>query len=172
MQPPNPDTIADAQEGLLTGAWYSCLLRGCDRAWQTVLDVCSQSLVWAQGPQCRNYGKDWRNLMSLQNHRKKNNINQLNSQSSQGLNHQRIHMEAPMALAAYIAEDVLICHQWEQKSLVLWSYQCRGMLGQWGGRSMHRWGNTLIEAGGWREGGSIRNLAEGKTRSGIFIYEL
>ena len=27
-QPPNPDTLADANKSLLTGAWYSCLLRG------------------------------------------------------------------------------------------------------------------------------------------------
>jgi hypothetical protein len=28
MQTPNPDTIADAKKHLLTGAWYSCPLRG------------------------------------------------------------------------------------------------------------------------------------------------
>jgi hypothetical protein len=28
MQPPNPDTIADAKKCLLTGASYNCLLRG------------------------------------------------------------------------------------------------------------------------------------------------
>jgi hypothetical protein len=32
-------------------------------------------------------------------------------QSSQGLNHERIHMEGPMAPAAYVAEDGLIWHQ-------------------------------------------------------------
>jgi hypothetical protein len=25
----NPDTIVDTNKSLLTGAWYSCLLRGC-----------------------------------------------------------------------------------------------------------------------------------------------
>ena len=34
-QLPNPDTMADANKSLLTGAWYSCLLRGSARAWQT-----------------------------------------------------------------------------------------------------------------------------------------
>jgi hypothetical protein len=29
---PNPDTIADAKKCLLTGAWYSCPLRGPSRA--------------------------------------------------------------------------------------------------------------------------------------------
>jgi hypothetical protein len=32
MQPPNPDTIADAKKCLLTGTQYSCLLKGSARA--------------------------------------------------------------------------------------------------------------------------------------------
>ena len=34
IQSPNTDTIGDAKEPVLTGAWYSCLLRGSARAWQ------------------------------------------------------------------------------------------------------------------------------------------
>jgi hypothetical protein len=34
IQTPNPDTIADANKCLLTGAWDSCLPRGSARAWQ------------------------------------------------------------------------------------------------------------------------------------------
>jgi hypothetical protein len=34
IQPPNPGTMADANKSLLTGAWYSCLLRGSAIAWQ------------------------------------------------------------------------------------------------------------------------------------------
>jgi hypothetical protein len=33
-QPPNPDTMADANKSLLTGAWHSCLLRAFASAWQ------------------------------------------------------------------------------------------------------------------------------------------
>ena len=33
-QPPNPDTMADANKSLLTGAWYSGLLRSSASAWQ------------------------------------------------------------------------------------------------------------------------------------------
>jgi hypothetical protein len=33
-QPPNPDTISDANKILLRGAWYSCLLWGSASAWQ------------------------------------------------------------------------------------------------------------------------------------------
>ena len=34
IQPPNPDTIVNANKSLLTGAWYSCLLRGSVSAWK------------------------------------------------------------------------------------------------------------------------------------------
>jgi hypothetical protein len=34
IQSPNPYTIVDASKCLLTGAWYSCLLRGSANAWQ------------------------------------------------------------------------------------------------------------------------------------------
>jgi hypothetical protein len=53
-------------------------------------------------------------------------------QSSQELNHQpKVHMEEPMAPAAYVAEDGLIWHQirrgpWPCKGLIP---QCRGMPG-------------------------------------------
>jgi hypothetical protein len=33
-QPPDPDTTADANKNLLTGAWYNCLLRAFASAWQ------------------------------------------------------------------------------------------------------------------------------------------
>jgi hypothetical protein len=33
-QPPNPDTMADTNSSLLTGAWYNCLLRAFASAWQ------------------------------------------------------------------------------------------------------------------------------------------
>jgi hypothetical protein len=32
---------------------------------------------------------------------------------------QRIHVEGPMALAAYVGEDVHVGHQWEERPLVL-----------------------------------------------------
>jgi hypothetical protein len=34
IQSPNPDIIVDANRCLLTGAWYSCLLRGPASVWQ------------------------------------------------------------------------------------------------------------------------------------------
>jgi hypothetical protein len=38
---------------------------------------------------------------------------------TQGLIYQRVHMERPMASAAYVAEDGLSGHQWEERFLVL-----------------------------------------------------
>ena len=40
-------------------------------------------------------------------------------QISQGLNHQLKSTNRPMAPAAYVAEDGLVGHQWEARSLVL-----------------------------------------------------
>ena len=39
-------------------------------------------------------------------------------QSAQGLNHQP-HKEGPIAPAAYVAEDGLFGHKWEERPLVL-----------------------------------------------------
>jgi hypothetical protein len=51
-----------------------------------------------------------------------------------------------MTPAAYIAEDVLVRHQWEERPLALWRLRARRR--DWVG-----WcGNTLIEAGGGRIG--------------------
>jgi hypothetical protein len=43
-------------------------------------------------------------------------------------------MEEPMTLAAYVAEDVLVSHQWEERPLVLRRLQCKGIPGE-GSRS-------------------------------------
>ena len=52
---------------------------------------------------------------------------------------QRVHMEGPMALAAYVAEDGLVGHQWEEWRLVL------ARAGKW--KWMGRWRSCLIETG-------------------------
>jgi hypothetical protein len=46
-------TLAFAKKCLLTGAWYSCLLRGCQILTNTDADACIQTSDWAQGPQWR-----------------------------------------------------------------------------------------------------------------------
>ena len=35
------------------------------------------------------------------------------------ITNQRIHMQEPMALATYMADDGLVKHQWEERPLVL-----------------------------------------------------
>jgi hypothetical protein len=35
---------------------------------------------------------------------------------------QRVHMEQPMAVATYVAEDGLVGHRWEERPLGLWVY--------------------------------------------------
>jgi len=71
------------------------------------------------------------------------------NQSSQGLNHcPKTTHDRPMALAAYVAEDGLVGHQWREKPLVLprLDPQGRGMLrGQ--EEEVNGEGNTLIEEG-------------------------
>jgi hypothetical protein len=88
-QPPKPDTIADANIILLTGAWYRCLLWGSASAWQipkwmlTVIHWTEHRFL-KEGARGRTQGAEgvcspigggtiWTNLYS---------------QSSQGLNHQ------------------------------------------------------------------------------------
>jgi hypothetical protein len=63
-------------------------------------------------------------------------------------------MEGPMAPAVYVAEDGLVCHQWEERSLVLRRLNApvkgkepRAVRWEWLGG----WRSTLIEAG--RRGG-------------------
>jgi hypothetical protein len=55
MQPPNPDTIADAKKCLLTGALYVCLLRDLARALLIELQIIAPNHQTEQGG-----GGQWR----------------------------------------------------------------------------------------------------------------
>jgi hypothetical protein len=46
-QPPKPDTVVDANKHLLTGSWYSYLLRGSSSAWQ-IQKWMLPAIHWAQ----------------------------------------------------------------------------------------------------------------------------
>jgi hypothetical protein len=49
-----------------------------------------------------------------------NNVNSSDPQNSQGLDiNQRIHMEEPMALATYMANDGIEGHLWEERPVGL-----------------------------------------------------
>jgi len=134
IQSPNPDNIVDAKKSMLTGAWYSCLLRGSARAWQIhrwmfaathwtenefpIVGV-KESIDGAEGA-CNSI-----KTTILTNH------------SSQELNHQpKVHMDGPMVPGAYVAQDGLFGHQREEMLLVLprMECHCRGMSGP-GGRN-------------------------------------
>ena len=47
IQLPKPDTTLDANKSLLTGACYSCLLRGSDSAWQMQTRMLT-SIFWTE----------------------------------------------------------------------------------------------------------------------------
>jgi hypothetical protein len=69
IQSPNPDTIVEAKKSLLTGAWYSCLLRDSASAWQPNFGL-------STGSPKEELEKG---LKGLQLHRKNNNTNQPDS---------------------------------------------------------------------------------------------
>jgi hypothetical protein len=82
----------------------------------------------------------------MQPHRWSNSVNQPDPPraSKDWTTNQRIHMEEPMVLATYVAEDGLVGHQWEEESLGLRVLtQCRKIPGQedrsgWMGEHPHR----------------------------------
>jgi hypothetical protein len=72
-----------------------------------------------------------------------------------------------MAPDAYVAEDSLVRHQWEERSLVLWRLnRCPSVgesrAGRW--EWVGVWRNTLFEAGGRRKGWGFSR--KGKTGKG------
>ena len=73
IQTPNPDTIVDAKKCLLTGAWYSCLLRGSASAWQVQKWMLS-AIHWMEH-KAPNEGARERSWRGLQLHRRNNNMN-------------------------------------------------------------------------------------------------
>jgi hypothetical protein len=68
---------------------------------------------------------------------------------------QRVHMEGPMAPAAYVAEDSLICHQLEERPTV---GECKGgevvvVSGWYTHRSQGKgYGIGGLQMGNWKRG--------------------
>jgi hypothetical protein len=76
IQSPKTDTIVDAKKCMLTGAWYSCLLRGSARAWQIHRQMLTANHWTEYGvPNGRVREKTKGSKRGFQPHRK-NNINQ------------------------------------------------------------------------------------------------
>jgi hypothetical protein len=124
LQRPKPDTIADAKKCLLTGAWYGCLLRGCQSLTNTDADGMLVVSHWTEYEEPN--GGIRERLKGFATYRK-NKINQLDPLPScpelPGIKPPtRVHMEGPMVPAAYVPEDCLIWHQWDGRPLVLWRF--------------------------------------------------
>ena len=107
LQTSNPDTIAEAKKGLLTGAWYGCFLRGSNSTWPTQKQILTANHQAEPGdPNGRARGgtegaeEDWKPI------ERTTSTNQT-TQSSQGPNHQpkrrnpwlQTHMKQKMALS-------------------------------------------------------------------------
>ena len=89
IQTPNPDTISDAKKCLLTGAWYSCLLRESSRAWQIQRWMLSANHWTEHGDSNGGIREKTERAEGVCNPIRRTTIwtNQY-PQSSQGLNHQ------------------------------------------------------------------------------------
>jgi hypothetical protein len=85
--------------------------------------------------------KGLKELKGFATHRKNNNINQPDSSELPGTKPptKRVHMEGPMALAAYVAEDGLVRHQWEERLLLL----------SWEGSMPQECQGRKVGVGGW-----------------------
>jgi hypothetical protein len=106
-QPPNPDTIGYASKILLKGPWYSSLLWGFASAWQI---------------------QKWMLTVSYwMDHRALNEGARESTQGAEGVfnpiggttlwtNQYPLEL---MSLTAYVAEDGLVSHHWEERPLVL-----------------------------------------------------
>jgi hypothetical protein len=115
MQLSNLDTIVEARKCLLKGAWYGFLLKLCQILTNTGADACSPPLDWVQCPWCLHWvGEETEGTKGVWS----NSVNKPFPTRSRGLDHQqRVHMEELMALAAYVAEDGLVVHKWEEPPL-------------------------------------------------------
>ena len=160
-QLPKPDTIVDANKCLLRGAWYSCLLRGCARAWQIQRQMLATN-HWTEcgipngGVRERTEGAEGvcnpigRTTMST---------NQT-PQSSQGLNHQPKSTHGEMHSSSHIRSRGWPCGTPIRKALGPVKCQCHSVWECQDGKleSVGELGNTVIEAGG---GGWDRGFLEG-----------
>jgi hypothetical protein len=120
IQTLNPVTITDVNKWLLTGPWYSGLLRVSTTVWQIQRWMLSANL-WTEhsfpsgGTRKRIQGAEG----ICRPIRETISTNQY-TRAPRTKPPTRVHMEGPMAPAAYVAEDGLVGHQWEERPLVLW----------------------------------------------------
>ena len=134
---------------LLKGAWYSCLLKDLARA----LQIQSQRLT---DNHCIEYGEPPNGGVRQRTEgaeRVRNTIERTTSTNQtppRGLRDWSTNQGVHMALSAYVAEDSLVRHQWEERSLVLWKFYRFSsvwelMVGRW--EWIVGWRNILVGAG-------------------------
>jgi hypothetical protein len=132
--PPNADTFAYASKILLAGPWYSCLLWGYASAWQT--QKWMLTVIYWMG------------------HRAPNRGARESTQGAKGICNPiggttiwtNQYPPELVSLAAYVAEDDLFSHHWEERPLGLANFICpstgetpgprngSGWVGEWEGR--------------------------------------
>jgi hypothetical protein len=108
----NADTIAYTSNILLKGPWYSCLLWGYARAWQTqkwMLTVSYWMEHWAPNGGARESTQGAKGVC--------NSIGGTTIWTNQ--------YPELMSLAAYVSEDGLVCHHWEERPIGLANSICR-----------------------------------------------
>jgi hypothetical protein len=142
-QSPNPDAIADAEKCLLTVTVF----------WETLpepdnyIGGCSQPATGlSEGSLMEELERDWRNWGGIEAPLGEQQCQLARPSGAPGdwTTNQRIHVEGPVSLAKYVAEDGLVGHQWEEWPLGLraWCPSVVARAGRW------EWVSTFIEAGG------------------------
>jgi hypothetical protein len=81
----------------------------------------SQWLDWSQGLQWRSWRRNWRSWGGFQPHGGTYSVNRPDPLGAvrNWTTNQRVHVEGPVALAAYVAEDDLVGHPGEEMALDL-----------------------------------------------------
>jgi hypothetical protein len=117
MQPPNPDTIADSKKCLMTGASYSCLLRGSARAWQIQMWFSQPTIGLSMGSWIEELVKGLKEVKGfcIPIERTRISTNQT-PRAPRDQKNQGVHMEGLMVLA----EDGFVKHPWQKRPFVLW----------------------------------------------------
>ena len=130
-QPPNSDTIAHASKILLKGPWYSCLLRGSASTWQ-IQKWMLTAIHWTE-------------------HRVPNEGARERTKGAEGVCNPiggTTIWTNQYPLAAYVAENSLVGHHWEERP----PWYCKLYMPQYRGKPGSRSGSEWVgEQGGGRE---------------------
>jgi hypothetical protein len=161
---PYTDTVGDAKKCLLTGALYSCLLRGSARAWQIQMHILTSN-HWTEQEDPNGGVREWTEELkgfTTPWEEQQYQPSRPSRAPRDSTNNQRVYMEGPMTPATYVAEDGLVCHQWEERPFPL---SCEGSMPQWCGSGwVGGWAPSENQGeGGWDRGCHEEKQAKGTT---------